>query len=121
MADYPTFPLSTYGTYGRMAPGSSLSHKPRILNAGFGNGYSQRTPDGMNSDPRVLTARFEKLDEEEALLIEGFLKERGGWQPFYHALPIAEKVLWTCDSWTRTYDEIDRETVTATFTECFDL
>lgn len=124
MATYPDFPLvSQENPYGRISPGSALAHTPRVLKANFGNGYSQRTGDGFNTDQRTLTARFENLNTAEAQIIEDFLRARAGVQPFWHHVPSSggtEKALFTCDDWSRSFNDPEYETVTATFVECFD-
>lgn len=119
---YPFFPQSTAdGPYGRLAPGCTLQNAPRILSAGFGGGYEQRTGDGINTNKRTLAARFEALDLGEANALESFLVERAGYKPFFCKVPGYEAgILFTCATWTRNYNDAGLENLTATFVECFD-
>lgn len=48
MSDFTYRPLS----------GAQESHDPRVLTAKFGDGYSQRVADGINTDPAVWQLQF---------------------------------------------------------------
>lgn len=117
---YPDLPTLGEGVYGRLAPGSQVDHEPRILRTRFGGGYEQRTGDGLNTDRRTLTARFENLESDQADTLNNFLRERNGVKPFWHAVPGYGRILWTCERWSRQYSEVLHDTISATFTECFD-
>lgn len=116
----PLFPNLGYGTYGRLAPGSALSNRPRVLSAQFGGGYEQRAGDGINTNQRTLSARFENLEEAEATILDDFLDSLGGYKPFTIPVPGHGVMQFTCKDWTRTYNEVMQDTISATFVECFD-
>lgn len=117
---YPDFPTLGEPPYGRLAPGSQVDHEPRILRARLGGGYELRAGDGINTDQRTLTARFENLESEQADILNNFLRERGAIYPFWQALPGYGRILWTCSRWSRQYVDVLHDTISATFVECFD-
>ncbi|MDI6029558.1 hypothetical protein QBK99_25795 [Corticibacterium sp. UT-5YL-CI-8] len=55
-----------------IAQGSGLNFEPRIKKAEFGDGYSQRSPDGLNSNLATLEASFEVLVGTEAKFLLDF-------------------------------------------------
>lgn len=118
---YPAFPVLEGGPYGRLSPGSSKKFQPRVLKAPFGNGYSQRGADGVNSNPITFQAVFTNLEPGEGNLLEAFLNERAGYKPFTLRIPHdAAARQWTCDTWTRDFNDPLRETFNATLMENFD-
>lgn len=119
---YPFFPQSSAdGPYGRLSPGCTLQSAPRVNKASFGGGYEQRSGDGINTNKRTLSARFEALDETEANALEAFLVAQQGYLPFWCKVPgYPSGILFTCETWTRNYNEAGLENLTATFVECFD-
>jgi phage-related protein len=89
----------------------------KILSAGFGDGYTQEGPDGMNSVREVATLTWSVLLETQADTIYSFLKAHKGSQPFYYALRDGVTRKWTCKVFSRLWDTPN--TLTATFRENF--
>lgn len=54
----------------------------RTLEASFGDGYSQASPDGLNSVRDIWTLSWSSLDETEKDAVEDFFKARGTHDPF---------------------------------------
>ncbi|WP_011581218.1 MULTISPECIES: phage tail protein [Chelativorans] len=103
-----------------ISPGSTLTVKPRVRRAGFGDGYSQRTGDGLNAINRECSAVFSVLTSDEADALTSFFEERAGYKPFLWTLP-GESVerKWIASEWQKTYADgaID---ISAAFEEVFD-
>ena len=95
---------------------------PQVARLAFGEGYSQRVGLGLNSIPEPW--RLVWLDREalEKDTIVDFLKARGGKEAFYWT-PIGESVprKYTCPKWKPVPLEGGIWTITASFTEEFDL
>jgi phage-related protein len=61
---------------------TSVNHTPRISTVNFGNGYTQRTPDGIFTDFINLNLVFQQRTQREATAILHFLKSRKGSESF---------------------------------------
>lgn len=90
--------------------------KPRILRADFGDGYSQRLADGINTIQEIWTVSFKNREFDEADDIYQYFESLGGvesfdltyWDSNDDSPPTSEydgektiKVIAT--DWTRTY------------------
>lgn len=134
-----------------MTPSIGVVRKPEIklLRAEFGDGYTQTAANGMNHIREVLQLRWDVLTKDEADEIEGFLRERGGWQSFTYRLPYAEReraflepgdegyvanidrqrdatyerpaMKFTCDDWQITQSAAFHYAIDATFRQDFSL
>lgn len=58
-----------------------------VLENRFGDGYTQRAADGLNSNRDTWSATWTNLKDSEAKLIFDFLRAREGYQPFYYQAP----------------------------------
>lgn len=102
--------------------GLSESTTTRVLRADFGDGYSQRTVDGLNSSKRSVPLTFDTLSAAEAAEIVDFFKARNGSESFYYTMPFDSTAsLWVASSWTREWVSASTMKVTVTFTEEFDI
>jgi len=114
---YQTFPYSTAPT-----TGASRQVQARVLKAEFGDGYSQRVGDGINTIRYVYAVSWENISRTDANLIDTFFRARGGHQSFYWTAPgEASPRLWVCETWQRTHSTATLDSISATFTEVFDL
>ncbi len=94
----------------------------RVLRAQFGDGYEQRSPDGLNSVRRSWTVTWSVIGAEEKDALMSFLTQMGGVQSFFWTMPdTLEMVRVTCDDPTATYDSFSNHTVTGTFREVFEI
>jgi phage-related protein len=78
--------------------GSSVSDVDRIRNAPFGDGYSQRAPDGLNYKDRTASLTWPSLNPTKFAEINGFFDAHGGGVAFIYTLPLeatAMKWMWT--------------------------
>ena len=92
------------------------SSKPRVKKAQFGDGYSQRAGDGINTDLKQWSLSFSNRAEADIDLICAFLEGKGATTAFTFQPPKnASEVSVICESWTRDERAIDFCTVRATF------
>jgi len=101
--------------------GSSKTKKPRILRADFGDGYTQRATDGINTNRDRWVVKFRCDTSGEADTFEAFLVAHGSdafyWTPPREGTP----KLWTVESWTRTpEDSPDTDLFSCNFVQEFD-
>jgi phage-related protein len=106
-----------------VAPGyaSQRQIQARVLRADFGDGYSLRAGDGLNSVKRVWSLTWPVLRIAEADVIEAFLTARGGVQPFWWTAPDEGPRQFICPGWSRQKSAAGIDGLTATFEEVFDL
>ena len=65
----------------------TISTEPTIRSVKFGDGYEQRTPDGVNARLLKVSLSFNNRDEKETTAISHFLHERGGSESFAYLPP----------------------------------
>lgn len=115
---FPTF-VPPHGV--NISPGSSVEFQPRVRRADFGDGYSQRAGDGLNTLSRKVEANFQVLYSDEAEAIITFFTNRRGYLPFMWTLPgETSPRQWIAPSWRRTYSDTKITDVTASLEETFD-
>ena len=97
----------------------SAEISPRVLAVRFGDGYTQRTPDGINNNLLNLDLTFENRSEKEATAIAHFLNVRRGAEAFAYTppSPYATQKLFICKSFTSTFVFNDNFTVNAKLEE----
>jgi phage-related protein len=101
--------------------GSARQVTARTREAQFGDGYSQRAVDGLNSIGKLLSLEWPLLTQAQAQEIEDFFKAKGGATAFLYQPPKESAPLqWICKEWTRTSGG-PREALSANFIQVFDL
>jgi len=103
------------------SPGSQLFDEPRVRKTQFGDGYVQRSPDGINNMPAKWQLTFKDVTLAAGDAMVAFLRARGGVEAFDWCPP-RETALkrWTCSSWSRTLPDADGlSTVQAVFEQDF--
>lgn len=110
------------------APGKSPTYsyskttKTRTLRTDFGDGYSQRAGDGLNSIGRSVDLEFNGLTVSQANSIETFLEGTGGYEAFTYTLPDeASAKKWIAKEWNRTAQSNTIRTIHVTLEQVFDL
>lgn len=104
------------------SPSTSSSPKPIVKSTMFGDGYSQDAPDGLNPLRQVWNVVFDSIDQStaddiEAFLLVGMGTTRFDWTPPRQSVALKFK----CTSYNRTIgNEIDVDTITATFEQVFE-
>lgn len=106
---------------GRMTPGAGAEETPRVNVAKFGDGYSQRSRDGLNATDMTFTGQCPLLTPTKAEALLAFFRAHAA-TPFLWALPLeVTQRKWIATQWSRSYVNVSRRAVSFTFTEVFDL
>lgn len=93
----------------------------RILKSDFGDGYSQRAGDGINTTPDTWEVEFRSNSTNIATIVST-LESKAGHTSFTWTAPsdsTAKK--WICKSWSWSSLGNTMRSLTATFEEVFDL
>lgn len=102
--------------------GSNPSKEFRILTASFGDGYSQRVPDGLNTEIEAWEMAWDVVTEEEKNIITNFLDARGGYGAFGFVMPgETVKKKWVCRKYQARPLTYGFYALTATFERVYDL
>lgn len=82
----------------------SFSNEPMVRSVKFGDGYEQRTPEGINSNLLKISLNFDKRDESETKAISHFLHSRGGSEAFAYLppSPYSSMKKFICKKWNVT-------------------
>jgi len=111
MATFTYIPSST----------SRLAKKPRMNKVQFGNGYSQRAGDGINSITEKWGLVFSVRDNTDADAIIAFLDAREGHESFDWTPPGGSAGKYICDTYARTYTKaLDMNQISATFERVYE-
>lgn len=106
-------------------PSPDLGHEvqPRVLVAQFGDGYTQRAGDGLNTlRRRYDSLRWDNLTAAEADAITGFFAARGGVEAFFWTPPDSQVTAkYRAVSWQRLRRTARAFSVQAVLIEEFDL
>ncbi len=100
----------------RQSPGTKNTPEVKILEAQFGEGYIQSSPDGSNSVREVVSVTWDVLLEAQAETIYTFLMAHVT-VPFKYALTGNTTKNWTAKDVSRLWDTPN--TITATFRQSF--
>lgn len=91
-----------------IGPSPGTGHKPqlKILDAEFGDGYSQPTPNGINHIKRTVSLQWKALTYDQMERIHAFFLDHQGTQPFYYN-PFGQRHMtkWTCRDFSSSTDE----------------
>lgn len=103
------------------SPGSRRSQEIKLLEAEFGDGYTQVAPRGLNHIRRKLTLNWEALTLDQRDQIIAFFESLMGYAPFAYT-PYGESapIYWTCKQWDHGTNS-GVWTVTAEFVQTFNL
>ncbi len=105
----------------------SEATKPRLRIAKFGDGYEQRTLDGINAHDITWSLSFENRARDVILAMKAFLEEQQGRAfPFKHPVE-GNTYMVFCDEWRIEWHfrkwsgstPIDRGTLSADFRKAF--
>lgn len=84
----------------------------------FGDGYSQRTPKGLNNVANTLSLTFMPSAAQWAAM-DSFLRSKAGSTPFLFSYDGGAPLRYICDTWKPQKTGPDVYTVQATFTQVF--
>jgi phage-related protein len=110
-------------TFPSIAPtyGAQKSSQPRVRQAQFGDGYSQRIRFGLHQNPKRWNLTWE-VSETDSDTIEAFLDARADDGDSFDWTPpdSATSARWICYEWNKTVPYYNRASITATFTQVFE-
>jgi phage-related protein len=97
--------------------------EPRILRTDFGDGYSQRAADGLNSLKETLpNVHWRNVTTDEKDEIIDFMVGKGGYLPFTWTPPGETTARnYICTRWEPERVAFNVYNVTCTFEQVFDL
>lgn len=80
--------------------GPQVQKKPSVLATQLGDGYVQRTPNGINTILRKMTLSWTNLSKADAATIDTFFTQQNGVSAFFWT-PVGESVqrAFICSSW----------------------
>jgi len=93
---------------------------PRLLEADFGDGYSQSAPDGLNNMPSMLDVTWNPIEVQDAAAIEAFMVANSGLAFFWTPPGETAARKWICKSYDRTKG-VGWDIVHVSLMERFDL
>ncbi|MFA9261793.1 MAG: phage tail protein [Undibacterium sp.] len=97
--------LSTFTPPVAQSPGMSLRTDLKLLEAEFGDGYTQSGPDGLNYIRDTVSISWDALTDAQRTTINSFFRGLGGHTPFYYQPPgYTAAVKWTCKMWDSKRD-----------------
>jgi phage-related protein len=96
---------------------SRLNREPRVLMVQYGDGYSQRTSDGLNANLRKWELVFRNIPDATAVSINSFLETEAGITAFDWTAPGDSSRKWICRQWSRTYIDSGINDFAAVFEE----
>lgn len=99
---------------------TQVNREPRIKRAAFGDGYEQRSRDGINHNPQRWTVSFNNCPSAEADAIEAFLETHGGSTAFLWTPPGKAQAKYVCAKWSRTFDDYDGNSLSLEFRQVFE-
>lgn len=99
--------------------GSSVTHSPKVNRAKFGDGYEQRSLNGINTDPRSWNVMFSNRETAEADAIVAFLKARKGFESFDWTPSSGAAGKFICAEWTDSHESAGYRSINAEFIEVF--
>ena len=110
------------GTLGVVVPdkGQSRSNEPRVFIAEFGDGYEQRTPQGINNINQSIEVGFTSRPKDEIDDIVAFFESKKGATSFSFVMSDSnggsneETMKVVCENWSQTWKYDDYYDLKAT-------
>jgi phage-related protein len=104
---------------------SEIQSKPAVNLVKFGDGYEQRSEDGINNTLLKLSLTFEGRDKQETRAITHFISKRRGAQHFFFDAPFPYNFdnsqnypkRFVCEEWSVRYVFFNNYNISATFVE----
>lgn len=108
-----------------MAPsyqGTSIDEEPRVLVNKFGNGYEQRTADGLNNNPISGTLSWDALSQTQLDEIVDFMRTKNAVDPFYYTFPgDVDPVLLKATKWSKSFKQAGTYGLSVSIMQVFDI
>jgi phage-related protein len=77
---------------------SKLSQEPSVSVTKFGDGYEQRTPNGINNNPETWSVEFTRSSASFPDVL-AFIQARNGVESFYWTTPFNQEKIFVCRKW----------------------
>jgi phage-related protein len=100
--------------------GLGQEETPRVREAPFGDGYSQRVGDGINSVDEVFNLNFTVRTKAEITAIASFLRGEAGVTSFQWTPPDGVQRRFICKKWMPSYNHDGDCSLSATFIRVFE-
>ncbi len=106
-----------------MAPdaGATVEEAASVVTVKFGDGYSQRTPKGINWIGASPTLNWSLLTNPQKDAILTFFRSKGGHIAFWYGLPGDGIRKYVCSKWSWREKAQTIWEISATFEQVFDL
>lgn len=102
--------------------GSRIKKRPKLREATFGDGYTQRTGVGLNNVDKTLELEWPTLSAAEADTIEAFFESHDDGTHFLYQEPRAAAASkYIVREWDREMVAFDTDAIFATFERVYDL
>lgn len=102
--------------------GFNKKTEPDLIIVKFGDGYSQRTPAGINALPSEWSLSFNNRSLVDADNIITFLEAREGSEPFtWTPTGEASSVSVYCDEWSTMYTSHISRTIKVVFKQVYEV
>ena len=100
--------------------GASVTYKPAVTKIQFGDGYSQRTAQGINSVKRVWQLSFNNRSTADSDAMLAFFASMKGATSFDWTPPTGVVGKFICQEWSSNASAYEGWNVSATFEEVFE-
>ena len=100
---------------------SNGSISMRVLNAAFGDGYTQRAADGLNSISKDWTVTWTARPDADISTVKTFLDAKFGFEAFFWTPPNDSVRKFVCADYSETPVVDGFSTLNAQFEEVFDI
>lgn len=99
---------------------TELTKTPRILKAQFGDGYAQRSADGINNNPEKWKLVFENASLATIAAIKAFIDARNGVEQFDWTPPGGTSKKFVCEEgYSHTYTGVGGGNLSMVFEQDF--
>lgn len=113
--------MSTFPASPAPSQSSSAAVKPRLNKVQFGDGYSTRVAEGLNSTPTNYNLTWRSIIETDRATLDSFLRAAKGATAFDWVTPAGATIKVTCDDWGWTYGEYNLVDFRATFQQVYEV
>ena len=79
--------------------GASPQLTPKVNKSQFGDGYQQRSTEGLNPIVEIWTLVFSVRSTADVIAMNVFFKGKAGTTSFYWTTPLGDTALFVCTAW----------------------
>lgn len=112
MATFPASPAPSIST--------AADRQPRTRSISFGDGYTQRSADGINNSGDTYSVFWKSIIEADRATLDNFLAARGGYENFDWTPPNGSSQKFICKKWSWTHTDYNICDFRATFERVFE-